>query len=937
MKILTPEGVSYRNAYCDAVQSIIAVWLVGTEGGRMGMDAGTKLGPYEIVGPLGAGGMGEVYRARDTRLGRDVAIKVLPTHLSENSEAKQRFEREAKAVSSLSHANICPLFDVGSQDGVEYLVMEYLEGETLAARLAKGPLKMEEVQRIGVEIADALEKAHRQGIVHRDLKPGNVMLTKSGAKLMDFGLAKPSMAMTAASDLMTPSGPTMSVAALTSATSPLTQKGMIVGTFQYIAPEVLQGKEADARSDIFSLGCVLFEMATGKRAFEGKSQLSVFTAILENEPVLVSSLQPLSPKGLDEIVKNCLAKDPEERISSAHDVKLQLRGLDAKNTGTASAVVPAPAAKRSAGNLRFLYWAATALALLAAAGLGYTFAGKKEPDAALRVQITPPDKASFRETGDLAGAPVLSPQGDKLAFTADGPNSPKALWVRSLDSFAAQRLEGTDDAMHPFWSPDGRYIGFFAKGKLNKVLATGGPVMALADAANPRGGAWCEGDVIVYTPSFQAGLKKVSASGGSVTDLTTLDPTKHTTHRWPSCLPGGKGVLYLATNHTGAVNEGLGVYDVGLDGKNAHQVAASDAGGQYANGYLLYHVQTALMAQPFDPETGKTSGDPATVIDKVRFDAGVWRVLFSVSQNGRLAYFPGGDSAAGTVLALCDRTGKVLRIVGPLGSYMDPVFSPDGKRLAFLTGDPLWSVWTMDIERGTRTRITFDQTVKTDPAWSPDGKTLAYVGQTGGTDGVILSKAANVTGSEQTLVAENGVGADFPQFSPDGKYLVYLRQKDGRPLEIVAKPPAGGEALTVVKFHEPATALPPYYQVSPNGKWLAYGSAESGTHEVYIVPFPKGDGKWQVSSGGGTVPKWSHDGKEVYYMTVQGQVYAAGISERGNELQIETPKLLFNANIAAIGTLYDVSPDGTFIVQQANAGSQEPLNLITNWAAELKK
>ena len=298
------------------------------------LSPGSKLGPYEILSSLGAGGMGEVYRARDTRLGRDVAIKVLPPHLADSLEARQRFEREARAVSSLSHANICPLFDVGSQDGVEYLVMEYLEGETLAVRLAKGPLKMDEVQRIAVEIADALEKAHRQGIVHRDLKPGNIMLTKAAAKLMDFGLAKPSMNLLLANDLLTPSGPTMSVAALTSAASPLTQKGMIVGTFQYIAPEVLQGKEADARSDIFSLGCVLFEMATGKRAFEGKSQLSVFTAILEQEPPRVSHLQPLAPKGLDEIVSDCLAKDPEERYSSAHDVKLQLRALDLRRAST---------------------------------------------------------------------------------------------------------------------------------------------------------------------------------------------------------------------------------------------------------------------------------------------------------------------------------------------------------------------------------------------------------------------------------------------------------------------------------------------------------------------------------------------------------------------------------------------------------------------------
>jgi len=903
----------------------------------MPLPIGTKLGPYEIVAPLGAGGMGEVYRARDTRLGRDVAIKVLPTHLTENSEAKQRFEREARAASSLSHVNICPLFDVGSQNGVDYLVMEYLEGETLAKRLEKGPLKMEEVQRMGIEIAEALEMAHRQGIVHRDLKPGNVMLTKGGAKLMDFGLAKPSMAMAAASDLLTPSGPTMSVAALTSAASPLTQKGMIVGTFQYIAPEVLQGKEADARSDIFSLGCVLFEMATGKRAFHGKSQLSVFTAILESEPPMVSSQQPMAPKTLDEIVKNCLAKDPEERISTAHDVKLQLRALEPRAVSSASGAMATPAKTGIDRRLRNILLGAGALALLAAGVLGYALGGRKNEGGALHLQITPPEKMKFVDTGDFGGMAALSPDGSKLAFSAEGEGSRKALWVRSLDSFAAQRLEGTDEAAHPFWSPDGRYIGFFAKEKLNKVLASGGPVIALAPADNPRGGTWCSSDVIVYAGNFQSGLMKVNANGGPPTEATRLDGTKHTTHRWPWCLPDGKHFVYLATSHQGGTPAENGVYYAGLDGKDAHQVVVSNAGAEVANGYLLYHAQATLMAQPFGAGKGTVSGEPVAILDKVKFDTGVWRVLFTVAQNGRIAYFTGGDAAMGTQLVKYDRSGKVLKVIGEMGSYMDPKYSPDGKRLAFLTGDPLWNVWIMDLERGNRTRVTFDPTVKQKPTWSPDGKNIAYESRLGGQKAVIRSKPANGMGAEQMLVDEKDYSVNSPLYSPDGKYMVYMRQRAGGAAAIMAQPLAGGEPITVLD----TPGLQPMlagFSVSPNGKWIAYTSGESGNYEVYVAPFPKGEGKWQVSNGNATVPAWRRDGKELYYLSVGGDLYATEITESGNELQIGTPKLLFRVNIAPMGTLYDVAQDGqSFVIEVTAEGSQMPLNFVTNWMTELKK
>src|ERR1700728_4422893 len=474
----------------------------------MALSGGTRLGSFEIFSAIGAGGMGEVYRAKDTRLDRTVAVKVLPSHLVSDPELKQRMEREAKAISALQHANICTLHDIGTQDGTDFLVMEYLEGQTVADRVEKGALPLDQVLKIGMEIAQALEKAHQRGIIHRDLKPANIMLTKAGAKLMDFGLAKPELPVaTRAIGPLTPSTPTMNLASLTAATSPLTQKGMIVGTFQYMAPELLQGGEADARSDLFSFGCVLYEMVTGRRAFEGKSQLSVFTAILERDPEPIS--QPLAPAMLERVVRACLAKDPADRFQSAHDVAMDLRWL--ADSASAESAKPSQSFNKS--------WAAILAALVLvfvalAAFVGYRWAKSSEEPLAIHAEIAPPEKFSLDTTGDAGGMPVLSPQGDKIAFVAHSGET-KMLWVRPLSSDSAQSLQGTTGAAHPFWSPDGRYIGFFASGKLLKIAAGGGPVTVVADAPNSRGGTWSSKDVIVFAADFQNALVKGSGQGGT--------------------------------------------------------------------------------------------------------------------------------------------------------------------------------------------------------------------------------------------------------------------------------------------------------------------------------------------------------------------------------------------------------------------------------------
>jgi Tol biopolymer transport system component len=874
----------------------------------MALASGTKLGPYEIQSPLGAGGMGEVYRARDTRLERTVAIKVLPSHLSANPELKQRLDREAKAISALQHPNICTLHDVGSQDGVDFLVMEYLEGQTLADRLAKSALPLEQVLEIGLEIAEALEKAHRHGIVHRDLKPGNIMLTKSGAKLMDFGLAKPELAMaTGAKGPLTPSTPTMNLASLTSAASPLTQKGSIVGTFQYLAPEVLQGAEADARSDIFSFGCVLYEMVTGRRAFEAKSQLGVLSAILEKEPEPIGASQPLAPAMLDRVIRACLAKDPADRLQAAHDVAA--------------------------------WFAAVLVACIALAGAGgYWWAQRTEKEKLVHSEIAPPEKFSFDATGDNGGMPVLSPQGDRIAFVAHLANT-QSLWIRPLESDAAQQLEGTQGAMHPFWSPDGRYVAFFANGKLNKIAASGGPVSVLADAPNPRGGTWGANDMILFTPDFRDPLAKVSAQGGVPTPATVMDKEKHTTHRWPWFLPDGKHFLFLATTHTGGDPSHNGIYFGSLDSMQTRMVVATDSAAQYASGYLLYRANTALVAQPFDAESGKLSGSPAPLVGNIRYDSGVWRSIFAVSENGLIVYQSGDAATAGTRLVWFDRSGKEIGQVGERENLLSDIrLSPDGKRVAFVEGNPAPGVWTLDLERNTKTRITFDQEVIMQPSWSPDGKTLVFVvgpPQGGGTF-QLRSKAADGSGTEKSVTSvPHGYG--YPGWSPDGKYLTYI-WGDGGIMRSLWVAPLAGNAEPVMIVQPPSAQSNIYtYRLSPDGRWVAYVSDESGQNELYVTTFPDGKGKWQVSTKGASYPVWSGNGKELFFKNLNDDFFVCPVRFKGSEVEVGAPQRLFHASAPGLGMPYDVSANERFLVNLAEEEGPAPLKLMLNWPAELRK
>jgi eukaryotic-like serine/threonine-protein kinase len=897
----------------------------------MSLVAGTRLGPYEILTELGAGGMGEVYRARDTRLERAVAVKILPSRLSSDPAHKQRFEREAKAISHLNHPHICVLYDIGHQDGIDYLVMECVEGETLAKRLEKGPLPLQQVLKFGAQIADALDKAHRSGIIHRDLKPGNIILTPSGAKLLDFGLAKPV-------------APLASLATLTATKqdSPVTELGTIVGTFQYMSPEQIEGKELDGRSDIFSLGAVLYEMVTGKRAFEGKSQLSVASAILEKEPTPISSDRPMTPPALDHAIRRCLAKDPDDRWQTARDLTLELKWV----SETRSSALPVAAAGTSRGSRARLLRVAsyTLVFVILAAGLvlvGYLL--KPIPAGMpFRASIPPPPDGAFTHASSTAGSMAISPDGRLLAFTAEAKGSVSQLWVRPLDSLESRPLAGTEYAFAPFWSPDSKWIAFFSTaGKLKKVEASGGAVETICDAPFGRGGAWNRDGLIVFTPSVAQPLFRVSASGGVPTPITQLDTARQeNTHRWPQFLPDGKHYLFFIRAGAASVT---GTY-VGELGSPARRLIVSGLTNALYSppGYLLFGHGDTLIAQPFDTLRMHLEGEPAPVTQGVSLMPSANFLSFSASQTGALIYstveFP-----IGRQLSWYDRQGKLLSKLGAQEYSTWPQLSPDGKRLVIrLTTPPTggFDIWVYDLARGVRARMSFNSSPAFAPVWAPNGTQIAYahsVPQVGGDHLFLLN--SDGTGNEQPLEQPfiEAISNYPSSWSPDGHFLLFDHQNKSGKISVWVLPlkPAGKPYAYVETQFNAQMA-----QFSPDGHWVAYVSNDSGRDEVYIAPFPGPGGRIQVSSGGGSQPRWRHDGRELFYLTPDTKMMAAQLSATGGELQVKAVRSLFAITLGGItGFLYDVAPDGQrFIVSQDfEHSSTIPFTIVTNWPAEVKK
>jgi eukaryotic-like serine/threonine-protein kinase len=902
--------------------------------------------------------MGEVYRAKDTRLDRTVAVKVLLTHLSSNPDLRARFEREARAISALQHPNICVLHDVGCQDGVDFLVMEYLEGETLAARLARKPLTTDEALKISIEIADALEKAHRAGIVHRDLKPGNVMLTKGGAKLMDFGLAKPNALATgpssgspSISSMATMAGSMANMAGniagtMSNMASPVTVAGTMVGTVQYMSPEQIQGKEADARSDIFAFGAMLYEMLAGKRAFEGKSQLSVASAILDREPEPISTVQPLTPPALEHVVRTCLAKEPEDRYQSAHDLKLQLQWV----AGAGSQVgAPAIVTSRRKSASRVLL-AATGvgwLLAIAAAVLAIMYAGRLNmAQQPVHASLEPP--AGFELSNVVAGAPALSPDGKQIAFlmakknsasptialaphSSDTFSSPHTLFVRNIDSNQVTSLAGTEGAIFPFWSPDSKYLGFFADGKLKKILASGGPAQTLCDAPDGRGGAWNEHGTILFSPRITGPLQSVSDGGGTPVEVTRrLKDVPEFTHRNPYFLPDGKHFLFVQSG--GNAGRASSVYGAPLEGGEPTQILPAGSNVAYSDGYLFYVKDGTLTAQAFSPTSLRFKGNAISIAAGIEFYGPRNLGYFSVSHN-LLVYRTA--AVADRELVWLDNSGKVIDRWGAPAPYNGSTFSP-GSQLTVLSrasaNGSEASLWLGDPQRKTVQRLTADSGLIESAVVSADGNSV-FIATSAFSSSTLVRRSLTASAQEEKML--NGLEGSYGvnSISQDGRYLFVDKQDSKTSWDIYYMNLHGEDLQGERKLIPLLTG--PYAErrsaLSPDDKWLAYTSDETGKVELYVTPFPGAGSKWQVSSNGvsGT-SDWSSDSKNLRYR--QGEkIYNVEVHANAGRPDFSPPSELMS--IPGNAMLISISSDGKRVLaaQPVGDSTAAPVDFILNW------
>jgi len=899
------------------------------------LSAGAKLGNFEIVELLGRGGMGEVWKARDARLNRIVAIKILPPRLAGSAESRDRFEREARMIASFNHPHICTLHDVGHHGEVDYLVMEFLEGETLAARLIKGPLPLEQTLQYAIQIAGAVGKAHRGGMTHRDLKPGNIMLTKSGAKLLDFGLAKLKQGASAVG---------VPLSKLRTAEDSITAQGTIVGTPQYMAPEQLEGRETDARTDIFALGAVIYEMATGKKAFEGNSQASTIAKILETDPPPIRSLQPMTPAALDRLVRTCLAKDPDNRLQSVQDAKLGLEWIrdavaEPSELGSATPL---------AGWRRWLPWA-----LFAAAALGFAvFAWVHEtgmqnaaPAEPVRLQIPLPTNPPLRLSGLLA----LSPDGQQLALAATSADGIPRIWIRALNSLKFRPLPGTESVgTLLFWSPDNRFVAFDSGGKLQKIDISGGAAETVCVLNKTGvGGSWSRDGVIVFG-QFGGPIMRVSAAGGVATPLTALDASHgDLAHTVPWFLPDGRHFIYLrVAGMSGAISEGS--LDVKPEGQDSRRLVEASSGLAYSPssdpgfGQLLFQRGGTLMAQPFDARHLNLSGDPVRVVEEP-----VDSRLFSVSINGTLAYWSPGSLES--QLTWFDAQGKVLSTVGKPGPYVAVTLSPDGTR-AFVSKytlpDQHLALWLLDISRGTSTRFELDPSAdNTAAVWAPDGRSIIFASWRAGQNMDIYEKQMSGAADAQALIKSNEWKIPL-SWSPDGRFLLY---------ESFGGKTSGHLWVLPLEGHQkPVPFLRTEFderdgRFSPDGRWVAYISNESGRYEVYVRPFSPdalgegishAGGKWLISENGGYGPIWRRDGKELYYIDLDGTLMAVQLT-KGSDFQAGVPRVLFQTprspDTSGL-TQWAPSPDGErFLFLVPETQGAVPFTVVLNWQAGLKK
>ena len=895
----------------------------------MALSAGTRLGPYEVRVLLGAGGMGEVYKAHDTRLNRTVAIKILPPQFAEDPRLLDRFEREAKSVSQLSHPNICTLHDIGQASGpgsrpIHFLVLEYLEGETLATRLSRGALPLPEALKVASEIASALERAHRRGVVHRDLKPGNIMLTKAGAKLLDFGLAKVVTAGTALN----------SATAVPTDAATITQEGAILGTLQYMAPEQIEGGEVDSRTDIFAFGAVLYEMLTGQRAFQGTGQARLLGAILKDDPLPVSRSGTIPP-ALESLVQTCLAKDPDDRVQSAHDIWLQLKWI-----AQSSPVVASPAVGGSGRQRERAIWAAAAMACAAIAGAA-TWWLKPADDhshVAERSQFVPPDNQSF--TSAARRGVAISPDGTKMVYAAN-----RQLYLRALDQIDARPIRGTADvsvAQEPMFSPDGEWVAYLAvdsssvggqpRMSVKRVAVAGGAPVTLGHVAGLSFGAsWRHGMILVGRGA--AGIDAIPEGGGAARTVITVDAKTERAVQ-PTLLDDGRHVLFaipapLDTGRESASGEGPIVVQ-GLNGGPRKVLVDRGTSPQVLpSGQLAYIREGTILGVPFDQARLEVTGTPVPLIEGVAVAGQSSAGQFGISNTGTLVYLPTGYAATSRQLVWVDRQGREQTLGAPAGNYQQPRLSPDGTRAVVSLAANLW-IWVFG--NSTLVRLTNEPAVQYNPAWTPDGRRVVYDSNDG--SGVqILRRTADGTGAAEVIAPRP---AGYPEIvSPDQSFLIY------HPMERVA---------TLLPLNPKGTARPLFSdvkgqvsdaEISPDRRWIAYESNESGRFEVYVRPFPpEQPGRWQISPNGGQHPLWSRNGRELFFLAVDGMMVSVPVQPgstftQGNRSHL-FPAGQYYYNVARN---YDVSVDGRrflMIKNTARSENRPAIVVVNHWIDEVR-
>jgi serine/threonine protein kinase len=889
----------------------------------------SELSHFRVKSKIGAGGMGEVYRATDTKLGREVALKVLPEGLSRDADRMARFKREAQLLASLNHPNIAAIYGLEDADGVRALIMELVEGPTLAERIARGQMPPEEALPIARQIAEALEYAHERGIVHRDLKPANIKITPEGAtKVLDFGLAK---AMTSDEPGLDPSNsPTMTMA--------MTQAGFIVGTAAYMAPEQAKGRPTDRRADIWAFGCVLYEMLSGRQAFPGETVSDILASVLRSDPDW-SGLPADTPASIQRLLRRCLIKEPKQRLRDMGEARIAIEEtLSGASADGAPAISDGSLGEPSSLLRRALPWALGASTLLFAAISAWLVFQPKPPQPVFRYSILPPENQIFRYGGEMS----ISPDGRYLAFVTQSGPGKQFLWVQPLDSLTAMPIPVSGGANAPFWSPDSKEIGFNAGGKLEKFAVAGGQAQTLCDHCNVSAADWNRDGVILFMNVGNGGLYRVPDTGGAPTLVVAPNPAHHdTSYRSPQFLPDGRHFLFqAATSDNSAKFIAVG----SLDSKSVTYLAQGSSQASYAApGYLLYMEQSALMARPFDSKALRFTGTAVPIAQNIGQSGGGFG-FFSVSPAGVLTYATGSLTTTGTGTATSQMTwysrdGKKLDTVGQPDIYTDPALSQDGSRVAVAIGEQgARNIWVLDTRRGTASRLTFSSEDDVDPAWKGDGSQILFGSHREG-EYDIYQKAANGLGNEQLLFQSKSEGKRPDDVSPDGRYAIYDAQISAASDELWALPLLGErKPFSLVQGIFFANSA----RFSPSGRYVAYTSYETGSPEVYVETFPQPTGKWQISATRGWEPMWRHDGKELYYLTPDNQLMAVAVDSDSAAFQAGIPKQLFQAQVIpsrGLRNVYVASPDGQRFLMLTATGAPKPLpiTVVVNWAGLLKK